>query len=158
VDGFSTTMGAVFGTSPVTTYIESAPGILEGGRTGLTAVTVSFWFFVSSIFAPIFASIPAWCTGSALIVVGAMMMKGLTKLNWEDPQESLPAFLTIITMPFTYSIAYGLILGLLTWCIMAAAPPVPPLPCVAGAQTYDTKDPEAATVKVEEKQMSPQEL
>merc|ERR1719454_2684775 len=86
VDGFATTMGGLFGTSPVTTYIESAPGILEGGRTGLTAVVVSAWFFISVFFAPILASIPAWCTGSALIVVGAMMMKGLTKINWEDPQ------------------------------------------------------------------------
>jgi len=137
VDGFATTMGAVFGTSPVTTYIESAPGILEGGRTGLTAVFVSLWFFLATFFAPILASIPAWCTGSALIIVGAMMMKGLTKINWEDPQESIPAFLTIIIMPFTYSIAYGLIVGILTWCIMAPFPPMPPLPC-KGEQVYST--------------------
>jgi AGZA family xanthine/uracil permease-like MFS transporter len=139
VDGFATTMGAVFGTSPVTTYIESAPGILEGGRTGLTAVVVSFWFFLSTFFAPILASIPAWCTGSALIIVGAMMMKGLTKIKWEDPQESIPAFLTIITMPFTYSIAYGLLLGICCWCIMAIFPPHPAIPC-KGEQTYDTAE------------------
>jgi AGZA family xanthine/uracil permease-like MFS transporter len=151
VDGFATTMGAVFGTSPVTTYIESAPGILEGGRTGLTAVVVSFWFFLSVFFAPILASIPAWCTGSALIIVGAMMMKGLTKIKWEDPQECIPAFLTIITMPFTYSIAYGLILGLLTWCIMAPFPPQPPLPCVPGAQVYDS-----AVAPEEEAESKPQ--
>jgi AGZA family xanthine/uracil permease-like MFS transporter len=126
VDGFATTMGAVFGTSPVTTYIESAPGVLEGGRTGLTAVVVSVWFFISVFFAPILASIPPWCTGFALILVGATMMRGVTKINWEDPQECLPAFFTIITMPFTYSIAYGLIAGIGTWLVMCLFPPHPP--------------------------------
>merc|ERR1719313_114053 len=126
VDGFATTMGAVFGTSPVTTYIESAPGIVEGGRTGLTAVVVSLWFFISVFFAPILASFPPWSTGFALILVGSMMMRGAAKINWEDPQEAIPAFLTIVVMPFTYSIAYGLILGLIAWCVMSPIPPHPP--------------------------------
>jgi AGZA family xanthine/uracil permease-like MFS transporter len=139
VDGFSTTMGAVFGTSPVTTYIESAPGILEGGRTGLTAVVVGVWFLISTLFAPILASFPPWTTGSALVLVGAMMMKGIVKINWEDPQEALPAFLTIITMPFTYSIAYGLILGIICWCVIAVIPPFPPeIQKLMGAQTEQT--------------------
>jgi len=119
-------MGGIFGTSPVTTYIESAPGVLEGGRTGLTAVVVSFWFFVSIFFAPILASIPPWCTGFALILVGATMMRGVVKINWEDPQEALPAFMTIVTMPFTYSIWLGLVLGLLTWLVLAVFPPQAP--------------------------------
>jgi AGZA family xanthine/uracil permease-like MFS transporter len=121
VDGVATSIGALLGTSPVTTYIESAPGIAAGGRTGLTAVTVSFLFLISIFFAPLLASVPPWATGPALIVVGAMMMRGLVKINWEDYQESIPAFVTIALMPLTYSIAYGIIAGLFTWVVIKLA-------------------------------------
>jgi AGZA family xanthine/uracil permease-like MFS transporter len=119
VDGFATSMGSLFGTSPVTTYIESAPGILEGGKTGLTAVVVAFWFFLSMFFAPILASIPAWCTGSALIITGALMMRQVIDVNWKNEQEAIPAFMTIVLMPFGYSIFLGLFGGIVTWLIMA---------------------------------------
>eukprot|EP00951_Prasinocladus_malaysianus_P015248 scaffold116710_cov43-Prasinocladus_malaysianus.AAC.1 len=91
VDGFMTSIGATLGTSPVTTYIESAPGIEEGGRTGLTAITTGFWFFLSIFFAPILASVPPWATGPALIIVGAMMMKGIVAIDWKDYGQAIPA-------------------------------------------------------------------
>merc|ERR1712139_46376 len=119
VDGFATSMGSLFGTSPVTTYIESAPGIMEGGKTGLTAVVVALWFFLSMFFAPILASIPAWCTGSALIITGALMMRQVSDVNWKNEQEAIPAFMTIVLMPFGYSIFLGLFGGIVTWLIMA---------------------------------------
>mmetsp|Transcript_43044 Transcript_43044/g.107714 ORF Transcript_43044/g.107714 Transcript_43044/m.107714 type:complete len:683 (+) Transcript_43044:89-2137(+) len=92
VDGFSTMIGAVLGTSPVTTFIESAPGIEAGGRTGLTAIWAGFLFFLSLFFAPLLASIPPWATGPALIVVGAMMMRGLVNINWYNHGEAIPAW------------------------------------------------------------------
>mmetsp|Transcript_28278 Transcript_28278/g.34339 ORF Transcript_28278/g.34339 Transcript_28278/m.34339 type:complete len:642 (+) Transcript_28278:171-2096(+) len=118
VDGFYTSIGALLGSSPVTTYIESAPGIEEGGRTGLTAVFVSMYFFLCIFFAPILASIPPWATGPALVIVGAMMMKGIVKVDWDDYSQAIPAFVTIIVMPLTYSIAYGIIGGILSYLII----------------------------------------
>lgn len=117
-DAIATSLGALMGTSPVTTYIESAPGIQEGGRTGLTAIFVGFMFLLSVFFAPLLASVPPWATGPALIIVGAMMMKGLVFINWSDYGEAIPAFVTIALMPLTYSIAYGIIGGLLTWVVI----------------------------------------
>jgi len=137
VDGFATSMGSLFGTSPVTTYIESAPGIMEGGKTGLTAVVVALWFFLSMFFAPILASIPAWCTGSALIITGALMMRQVSDVNWKNEQEAIPAFMTIVLMPFGYSIFLGLFGGIVTWCIMA----IPDL--VAGKNPNDAPAEEA---------------
>jgi AGZA family xanthine/uracil permease-like MFS transporter len=118
VDGFSTMIGAVLGTSPVTTFIESAPGIEEGGRTGLTAVWSGFLFFISLFFAPLLASVPPWATGPALIVVGAMMMRGLVNINWYQHGEAIPAFVCIALMPLTYSIAYGIIGGLFVYVVI----------------------------------------
>mmetsp|Transcript_25268 Transcript_25268/g.71256 ORF Transcript_25268/g.71256 Transcript_25268/m.71256 type:complete len:611 (+) Transcript_25268:84-1916(+) len=118
VDGVATTVGALCGTSPVTTYIESAPGILEGGRTGVTAIVVSLCFLVSLFFAPILASIPPWCTGFALIAVGAMMFKGVAKIDWEEPCDAIPAFVLLITMPLTYNIGYGLLYGWVSWAVI----------------------------------------
>uniref|UniRef100_A0A7S0U1C1 Xanthine/uracil/vitamin C permease n=2 Tax=Hemiselmis andersenii TaxID=464988 RepID=A0A7S0U1C1_HEMAN len=118
VDGFSTMIGAVLGTSPVTTFIESAPGIEEGGRTGLTAIWSGFLFFISLFFAPLLASIPPWATGPALIVVGAMMMRGLVNINWYNHGEAIPAFVCIALMPLTYSIAYGIIGGLFVYVVL----------------------------------------
>merc|ERR1719436_817657 len=82
-DAIGTVVGALLGTSPVTTYIESGAGIQEGGRTGLTAVVIAFWFFVSLFFFPVFMSFPPWATGPALIVVGCLMMRTVVKIKWD---------------------------------------------------------------------------
>lgn len=119
-DGVATTVGALLGTSPVTTYIESASGIEEGGRTGLTAIVVGFLFTCSIFFAPLLASVPPWASGPALIIVGAMMMKGLVNVDWKDYNAAIPAFLTVAVMPLTYSIAYGLIAGIGSWIVLWA--------------------------------------
>jgi len=118
VDGVATSIGACMGTSPVTTYIESAPGIEAGGRTGVTAIVVGCYFGISIFFAPILASVPPWATGPALILVGAMMMRGLVDIDWDDYGSAIPAFLTMILMPLTYSIAYGMIAGISSWIII----------------------------------------
>jgi AGZA family xanthine/uracil permease-like MFS transporter len=114
-DAIATIIGSVFGLSPVTSYIESAAGVEAGGRTGLTAVFVGFYFALAVFFAPIFASIPPWATGGALIIVGALMCRGLTKIKWERVDHAVTAFVTIMLMPLTYSIAYGIIGGFLCW-------------------------------------------
>jgi AGZA family xanthine/uracil permease-like MFS transporter len=118
VDAFSISIGSLFGLSPVTAYIESGAGISEGGKTGLTAVTTGICFFISIFFAPIFASIPPWATGCTLIIVGAMMAKSAADINWRYFGDALPAFLTLAVMPFTYSIAYGLIAGIISYIII----------------------------------------
>lgn len=107
--------GSLLGSSPVTTFIESSTGIREGGRTGMTALTVAFYFFLSLFFTPLLASIPPWAVGPALVLVGVMMIKSVVEVNWEDLREGIPAFVTIILMPLTYSIAYGLIGGIGTY-------------------------------------------
>ncbi len=117
-DALATLVGAFFGLSPVTSYIESAAGVGTGSRTGLTAVFCGFFFFLSIFFAPIIASIPAWATGGALIVVGALMAKSLKDIKWHDPTHAATAFMTVMIMPLTYSIAYGLIAGIGTWMIL----------------------------------------
>ncbi len=114
-DALGTTVGAMLGTSTVTSYIESATGIEEGGRTGLTAVVVAVLFVLALFFTPVITAVPAAATAPALIVVGALMMKGTRSLNWTDPDEALPAFLTIVAMPLTYSIANGIALGLVSY-------------------------------------------
>ncbi|KAJ2500496.1 hypothetical protein GGH96_002644 [Coemansia sp. RSA 1972] len=112
VDSVSITIGSVFGSSPVTAFIESGAGIAEGGRTGITTIVTGIMFFIALFFAPIFASFPPWATGPALIVVGSMMMQGVTQINWRYVGDALPAFITIILIPFGYSIGYGLIAGI----------------------------------------------
>lgn len=114
-DAIGTTLGALLGTSTVTTYIESATGIEEGGRTGLTALVVALLFLLSLFLAPLFTAIPAAATAPALILVGVFMMQGLTELNWRKYDEAIPAFLTITLMPFTYSIANGIAFGLIAY-------------------------------------------
>lgn len=118
VDATSITIGSLFGSSPVTAFIESGAGISEGGSTGITACTTGLLFFISVFFAPIFASIPSWATGCTLILVGAMMARACTEINWRYIGDSVPAFLTLAIMPFTYSIAYGLIAGIVTYVIL----------------------------------------
>lgn len=118
VDAFGISIGAVFGVPPVTAYIESGAGISEGGGTGLTAMTSGICFFIAIFFAPIFASIPPWATGCTLIIVGSLMAKAAKDINWSYIGDAIPAFLTIAIMPFTYSIAYGLIAGIVTYIII----------------------------------------
>ena len=112
-DAVATMIGSDFGLSPVTSYIESAAGVEAGGRSGLTAVFVGVYFALSVFFAPIFASIPPWATGSALIVVGALMCRSLADIKWKKVDHAVTALVTIMLMPLTYSIAYGLIGGLM---------------------------------------------
>jgi AGZA family xanthine/uracil permease-like MFS transporter len=89
-----------------------------GGRTGLTAVACSFYFLLAIFFAPILSSVPAWATGGALIIVGALMCRNLVKIQWDKIDHALTAFVVVMIMPLTYSIAYGLIGGLMVWCTM----------------------------------------
>ncbi|KAG9235529.1 permease family-domain-containing protein [Amylocarpus encephaloides] len=118
VDALGITVGSLFGSPPVTAFIESGAGISEGGATGITACVTGLCFFFSLFFAPIFASIPSWATGCTLILVGAMMARACTDINWRYIGDSVPAFLTMAVMPFTYSIAYGLITGIVTYAIL----------------------------------------
>lgn len=112
-DGLGTVVGALVGTSPVTTYIESSAGIKEGGKTGFTACVIALMFFLSLFFAPILASIPPWAYGPALIYVGCVMMKeSVNKIDWGNERHAIPSAMTIMMMPFTYSIAYGILSGL----------------------------------------------
>lgn len=117
-DASSIVVGSLLGTSPVTTFIESSTGIREGGRTGLTALTVAIYFLLAFFFTPLLASIPAWAVGPPLILVGVLMMKSVVEINWDDMREAIPAFMTLILMPLTYSIAYGLIGGIGTYVIL----------------------------------------
>ncbi|KAI4302650.1 hypothetical protein MLD38_038370 [Melastoma candidum] len=117
-DAASIVVGSLLGTSPLTTFVESATGIREGGRTGLTAITVSAYFFLSFFFTPLIASIPAWAVGPALILVGVLMMRSVLEIEWDDMRQAIPAFVTMILMPLTYSIAYGLIGGIGTYVFL----------------------------------------
>lgn len=118
VDALGISIGSLFGSPPVTAYIESGAGISEGGKTGLTAMFSGLAFFVSIFFAPIFASIPPWATGCTLIIVGSLMAQAAKDINWRYMGDAIPAFLTIAVMPFTYSIAYGLIAGIMSYAII----------------------------------------
>ena len=117
-DSIGTFVGAILGTSTVTTYVESAAGVAEGGKTGMTALTVAIMFALSLFFAPIFMIIPAAATAPALIIVGLMMITPITKINLEDFTEAIPAFFTIIMMPLTYSIAEGIVFGMLSFVLL----------------------------------------
>ena len=119
-DAVGTMASAVFGTSTVTSYIESAAGIAAGGKTGLTAVTVAVLFLVSLAFAPLIGLVPGFATTPALILVGAMMMADVGKINWQDYTVALPAFLTIMMMPMTSSIANGFAFGFVSYAILKA--------------------------------------
>ena len=117
-DAVGTITSAIFGTSTVTSYIESAAGIAAGGKTGLTAVTVSVLFLISLMFAPLIGLVPAFATSPALILVGAMMMNGIKHVEFEDFTDGFPAFLTIIMMPMTSSIANGFAFGFVSYVFM----------------------------------------
>jgi len=117
-DALGTTCGAVLGTSTVTSYIESASGVASGGKTGLTAVSTAFMFFIALFLAPVFLMVPAAATAPALIIVGLFMISAVVKIDFSDMTESLPAFLTIVIMPFSYSIAQGIVFGFLSYVFM----------------------------------------
>jgi len=122
VDAFSISIGALMGTSPVTAFIESATGISEGGKTGITAMTVGVAMFISVFFAPIFASIPPWATGGALVIVGCLMIRNVREINWDYIGDAVPAFLTVIIIPLSYNIAYGVITGIISYIILNGIP------------------------------------
>lgn len=118
VDALCISIGSVLGVPPVTAFVESGAGISEGGKTGIMAMVAGICFFISVFFAPIFASIPPWATGSVLILVGSMMVSAVTEINWRYMGDAVPAFLTIAIMPFTYSIADGLIAGVCSYIVL----------------------------------------
>lgn len=120
-DAIATAVGALLGTSTVTTYVESAAGVAEGGKTGLTAVTTGVMFILSIFLAPFALMVPAQATAPALIIVGVLMMGTVTKINFDDFSEALPAFFTIALMPFTYSIANGIAGGLIFYLVAKIA-------------------------------------
>ena len=118
VDSLAMALGATVGTSPVTSYIESAAGVSVGGRTGLTSVVVGILFLCTLFFAPLVQAIPSAATAPALILVGGMMMGALREVDWVDPIEAIPAFLTVIMIPLSYSIANGLAFGIVSHAIL----------------------------------------
>jgi adenine/guanine/hypoxanthine permease len=117
-DSIAMLVGALAGTSPVTSYIESAAGVAAGGRTGLTSVVVGVLFLASLVFAPVVQAIPAAATAPALILVGALMMGSLAQIEWSDPQQSIPAFLTVVITPLSYSITNGLAFGITSFAVL----------------------------------------
>lgn len=118
VDALGTTAGALMGTSAVTTYVESATGVEEGGRTGLTAITIGVLFFIATFFSPVFIAVPTCATAPALIYVGYLMLGSIVKIDFSDITEAVPAFLTIALMPLTYSIGDGLTVGVLVYVVL----------------------------------------
>jgi AGZA family xanthine/uracil permease-like MFS transporter len=114
-DSVASITGAVMGTSTVTSYIESSAGVAAGGRSGFTAVVVAICFALSMFFSPVLSVITAQVTAAALIMVGVLMASSLGKIEWDKLEESIPAFLTIITMPLTFSIATGIALGFIVY-------------------------------------------
>ena len=117
-DAIATTAGAVLGTSTTTTYIESAAGVAQGGRSGLTAFSVAVCFAIALFFSPLFLSIPAAATAPALIIVGLLMLEPIAKIQWHDFTEAIPAFICVIMMPFTYSISNGILLGMIAYVVI----------------------------------------
>lgn len=120
VDGISTTISGLFGSSSGTTYIESAAGIEQGGRTGLTAVVAGLLFLPFLFLSPLVTMVPAVATASILVLVGIFMMKPMLKIEWGDMEDALPAFMAMMMIPLTYSITNGIVWGFLTWSIIKA--------------------------------------
>ncbi len=120
-DAVGTVAGAALGTSTVTSYVESTAGVAAGGRTGLTALTTGILFLLALFLSPLFLLIPGAATAPALIMVGFLMMKPVASINFDDPTEGIPAFLAIVMMPFAYSIAEGIVYGVLSFVILKAA-------------------------------------
>lgn len=120
-DAVATTVGALLGTSTVTSYVESASGIGEGGRTGLTAMTTGILFLLSLFLSPLFIAVPTQATSPVLIIVGVMMASSLKEIDFNDFTNAIPAFLTLAMMPFAYSIADGIIFGIISFTILKLA-------------------------------------
>lgn len=120
-DAMATTIAGLSGSSPGTAYIESAVGIEQGGRTGLTAVTAALLFLPFLFLAPLLSMVPAIATAPALVLVGAYMLRPITKINWMITEEAIPAFIAMVVIPFTYSITQGIIWGFLTWTVVKLA-------------------------------------
>ena len=119
-DSIATVAGACFGTSTTTTYVESAAGVADGGRTGLTALTTAACFALALLFSPLFLAIPGAATAPALVIVGVMMMGPVVKIDWEDFSESIPAFITVLLMPVAYSISDGILIGVISYVVLNA--------------------------------------
>lgn len=119
-DAIATTAGACLGTSTTTTYIESAAGVAEGGRSGLTAFVIAVCFILATFLSPLFLSIPAAATGPVLCIVGVIMAAPLRDINWDDFSEAIPAFITALLIPLSYSISDGIMLGAITYVILNA--------------------------------------
>lgn len=117
-DAVATSVGAILGTSTTTTYVESASGVTEGGRTGLTAIVTGFLFLLALIFSPLFLTIPSFATAPALVIVGFYMMGAVVKIDFDDMTDAVPAFLCIIAMPLAYSISEGIAIGVIAWTII----------------------------------------
>ena len=117
-DAVATSVGALLGTSTTTTYVESASGVTEGGRTGLTAMTTGVLFLLAVIFSPLFLTIPSFATAPALSIVGFYMLGAVAKIDFNDPADAIPAFLTIIAMPLAYSISEGIAIGVISWTLL----------------------------------------
>ena len=114
----ATTAGAVLGTSTTTTFVESASGVTEGGRTGLTAITTAILFGLSLFLSPIFLAIPSFATAPALVIVGFYMLGAVTDIDFTDPAEGIPAFICIAAMPFFYSISEGISMGVISYVLL----------------------------------------
>ena len=117
-DAVATTAGAVLGTSTTTTFVESASGVTEGGRTGLTAITTAILFGLSLFLSPIFLAIPSFATAPALVIVGFYMLGAVTDIDFTDPAEGIPAFICIAAMPFFYSISEGISMGVISYVLL----------------------------------------
>lgn len=117
-DAIATCVGAIFGTSTTTTYVESASGVTTGGRTGLTAVVTGVLFLLSVIFSPLFLSIPSFAIAPALVIVGFYMMGSVARIDFTDMTDAIPAFLCIIAMPLAYSISEGIAIGVISWTLV----------------------------------------
>lgn len=117
-DAIATSAGAVLGTSTTTTFVESASGVTEGGRTGLTAFTTGILFLLALVFSPLFLTIPSFATAPALIIVGFYMIASVAKIDWNNMLEAIPAFLCIIAMPLCYSISEGISWGIISWTVL----------------------------------------
>lgn len=120
-DAVGTTAGAMLGTSTVTTFVESASGVSEGGRTGLTAIVSAILFGLSLLLSPIFLAIPSFATAPALVIVGFLMLTSITKIDFKDYTEAVPAFIAIIAMPFMYSISEGIAMGVISYVVIKLA-------------------------------------
>lgn len=120
-DAASTVIGSLAGTSTVTSYIESSAGVAAGGRTGVTAIVTGLLFLVSIFVAPMVGAIPEFATAPALVLVGALMLGGVSSIDWQEPRIAIPAFLTLVTIPLTYSIATGLSFGIISFAVLEVA-------------------------------------